>query len=182
MHRLLASLAFVALAALTALPGAADPATDAVRNAFVAFSHATSYHVNVQAQGKTVNGDVVPPDKYHFIVPPTELIVIGSYTYVKLNGAWRQFNAAGFAGFTAPLDRVKAMTASPDSVKVTDLGMKTVDGQSLHAYSVLSAGNNGASTVYIDGGGLPVRVDSSSGEIVRFSQFNSPAITIVAPV
>jgi hypothetical protein len=178
MHRLLAVLTLLVLAVR---PAFADPTTD-VRNAMIALGRATSYHINVTSEGRTMDGDVVNPGKMHLVVAPMEMIVIDKTTYVKMQGTWRQFSMPGADRMTAPIARVQNLAKSGEQAQVTDLGPKTVDGVALHAYLVKPA-DGSPSTVYLDDQGRIVRIESNEGgamSVVRISNYNAP-VTIEAP-
>ena len=169
MRRLLLAAALVVAVAAPAL---ADPAAD-VRSAMIAFAKLTSYHLNVQAQGRTIDVDMVIPGKTHIVTSGAEVIAIDGTTWVKAGGSWRQI-AFPFMGqltgmYQSALD---ALRNPSGDFAVTDLGMKNVDGESLHAYLVKGNGGDG-STVYLDRKGALARVDTSNG-FVRFSKFNAP--------
>ena len=165
------------------VPALADPTND-VKNAFVKLATASSYHVQIEAHGKTLEGDVAPPDKSHFVMPPMEMIMLGKTTYVKINGSWMQFAVPGVDKMFAGYQQVTSMAKTPENVSVTDLGMKSPDGAPLHAYSIKNTDSSTPAIVYVDGSGSAVRVDETSANgtsIIRFSNFNVP-VNIVAPI
>ncbi len=167
-----------------AAPALATP-TDDVKNAFIGFGQLTAYHFTIDASGKTSEGDVVVPDKMQMTIGPTKIVHIGTATWVQVNGHWMQMPGAAdsMGRMTGGLSTAQSFAADPKDVTVTDLGTKSVDGETLHLYSVLSKGNSTPSTVYIGSDGRVHRIDTeSSGKtsIVRFSLFNE-SITIAPP-
>jgi hypothetical protein len=180
-------LALVAMVAATTATVFADPTND-LKNAMINLSKATSFHVTASAQGHTMEGDIVRPNKMHITAGPMEMINIDQTTYVKMGGTWREFTMPGMDRVMAPINNVQAFAErakSNPNISVSDLGMKTVDGVSYHAYLVKDGdGSGSATTVYVDGNGYPARVDvtdSKGTQSVLFSNFNGP-ITIVAPI
>jgi len=176
LKRLLFALALVVFAAAPAL---ADPKAD-IANAFILFGKASSYHMSAAAKGRTLEVDSEKPDKMHVVSGPMELVKIGTTTWIKAGGAWRQFNFPGMDQITSAYSgALNVVQAPPNDVTVTDLGTKTIDGTPLHAYSVVE--KSGSATVYVDNGsGYPVRVETADGSSVTFSKFNS-AGPITAP-
>jgi len=169
VRRLLLAAARVAAGAAPAL---ADPAA-AVRSAMIAFAKLTSYHINVQAQGRTIDVDMVMPARTHIVTPGAEVIAIDGTTWVKAGGSWRQITFPFMGQLTGMYQSALDALRNPSGdFVVTDLGTKNVDGETLHAYLVKSNGGDG-STVYLDAKGALARVDTTSG-FVRFSKFNAP--------
>jgi hypothetical protein len=178
MKRLLLALTLVlALAA----PALADPVAD-VRGAMLALSRATSFHISATAtSGQDVEADFLPPAKAHFVAGPVEIVTIAGTTWVKLAGSWRQFAIPGMDHVTGFVQgTIDTMRNPPDDMTVTDLGPKSVDGATLHAYAVASKSGGYADTVYLDRGGLLARIDTPSAGVVRFSKYNQP-LTIDPP-
>jgi hypothetical protein len=174
-------LALVLLVAVAA-PAAADPKGDIIAAA-LNLSKATSYHMNITSQGHTVDIDFVPPGKMHMMAGPMEAITIPPATWVKFNGSWHQFTFPGVDRMTSlvqgTISGVKSASSSPDDVSVTDLGMKTVEGTPLHAYTVQNKSNTTVSTVYLDTNGMLTRVETGDA-VAKFTNFNAP-ITIEPP-
>ena len=65
-------------------------------------------------------------------------------------------------------------------VDAKDLGMRTIDGASLHAYSVTNPKSHKIDTVFLDNGGRITRVEGR-GAVITISKFNTP-MTIAAPI
>jgi outer membrane lipoprotein-sorting protein len=180
MKRLLCALALVVFSAAPAL---ADPKSD-VTGAMVTLGTAKSYHVMVNSHGQTGDIDMVKPDKMHVVFGPMEMIKIANASYMKMNGSWQKFSMPGVSErLTGMYEGVlKNATSHVDDLIVTDLGNKVVDGVPLHAYTLKNKDSTVApSTVYLDGKGMPVRMDTSDGTVVHFSKINDP-ITIDAPM
>ena len=173
------------LVTASSAPALATPADD-VKNAFVNFAQLSAYHLTLDANGKHGEGDVVAPDKMQLTIGPTTIVRIGTNTWVQVGGHWMQLQAAGdqMSRMTGGLSEAQSIAANPKDVTVTDLGMKTVDGETVHAYSVQSKGKSTPSTVYVGSDGRVHGVDTtdSQGKIstVRFSKFNE-TITIAPP-
>jgi hypothetical protein len=177
----------VLLAAILALSASsaalADPTGD-VQKALVAFGNASSYHIAVESpKAPKVEGDVSKPDRMHFTMGSSEMITIGGLTYVKAGGNWMRLPQAmpGMAG--AALTYVQNLASRPLDAPVEDLGTKSVDGKSYHAYKVSPTGGR-PTTIYVDGAGTVARIDVVEGDatsIVRLSNYNVP-VKIEAPV
>jgi len=177
--------AFV-LAASLAAPAFATP-TDDVKNALIALGQATSYHMVIESNGKTGEGDWVAPDKMEMTFGPTEIIRIGTTSWVHVHGQWMQLPASAAssmgAGATGGVTEAQSMAANAKDVTVTDLGMKTVGGATFHAYSVTQKGDSSPRIIYVGGDGRVARIEhatASGTSSISFSKFNQPA-TITAP-
>jgi hypothetical protein len=177
--------AFV-LAVSLAAPAFASP-TDDVKNALIALSQATSYHMVIESNGKTGEGDWVAPDKMELTFGPTEIIRIGTTSWVHVQGRWMQLPASAAssmgAGSTSGLTEAQGMAANAKDVTVTDLGMKTVGGASFHAYSVVQKCQTTPQIIYVGGDGRVARIEhatSTGTSSITFSKFNQPA-TISPP-
>lgn len=174
------------LAAAMAVPALADPAGD-VRNAFLKFADASSYHIAVSSsRGPAGEGDFVKPDRMHMMMGPAEMIALPDATYVKAGGNWMKLPRPMPNALGPTLDYVKGIsTGKPADLKVEDLGMKTVDGSSFHAYKV-EPKDAAVSTVYVNGDGYVARIDAvekgnGATSVVKFSNYNA-AIKIEAPI
>jgi outer membrane lipoprotein-sorting protein len=180
MKRLLCALALVAFSVAPAL---ADPKSD-VTGAMVTLESAKSYHVTVNSHGQTGDIDMVKPDKMHVVFGPMEMIKIANTSYMKMNGSWQRFAIPGVSErLTGMYEGVlKNATSHVDDLIVTDLGNKVVDGVPLHGYTLKNKDSTVApSTVYLDGKGMPVRMDTNENTVVHFSKINEP-IAIDAPM
>jgi hypothetical protein len=171
MNRLLLALT---LTLTTVTPALADPASE-VKNAMIAFANAKSFHVSADAAGRNVEADIVPPAKAHFVAGPFEMITISGTTWVKAGGSWNQFTIPGMDRITVFVNgAIDTVRNPPADMVVTDLGTRSIDGASLHGYTITNKAGTSPSTIYLNGSGLPVRVESSGGSVVRFSKFNAP--------
>lgn len=170
MTRVLLALALTLAAATPAL---ADPTAD-VKAAMISFANAKSFHITAEGGGKSVEGDIVPPAKAHFIAGPFEMITISGTTWVKAGGSWHQFAVPGMDKITFFVNgAIDTVRNPPADLVVTDLGTKAIDGSNLHAYTITNKAGTSPSTVYIDGGGMLARVENGTG-VVRFSKINAP--------
>ncbi|HEV8020824.1 MAG TPA: hypothetical protein VGP41_06140 [Candidatus Lustribacter sp.] len=171
MKHFLATLALVAFAAAPAL---ADPKSDLMA-AMMQFGKASSYHMDVAGKGRTMEADVVLPNKMHMTSAQFEMIKIDQTTWVKMGGKWQQFTMPGMEQIMGSVNSTLATTHPTDQMVVTDLGMKSPasGGPPLHAYTVTNEAGKSPSTMFLDGGRL-VEVDNTDGTMVRFSKFNDP--------
>lgn len=174
-------------AVVTAAAALATPSDDVV-NAFTEMASASSYHMAIQsAQGQTMDIDMVPPDKMHMLMGggKAEMIRAAGATYVKVNGNWMKLpmGMPQMDQQMGAVSYVQSVGRNPKQARVDDLGSKSVDGATYHAYKVTPQDGKPA-TLYVDGSGYPARIDVSEGKgtsIVRFSKFNAP-LTIDAPI
>jgi hypothetical protein len=170
----------LALVVLTMAPALADPLGD-VKAAFAKLAATKTYKISATPpNGPAVTGEVVNPDDSHMMIGPMEIIIIRNTTYTKMGGSWTKQTASASSGGASPM---ALATPGPDAV-VRDLGTKTVGGVSLHAYSMQKSPSAPVATVFIDGNGLPARIESAAARgnmVMQLSDFNAP-ITIVAPI
>ncbi|HEV3086829.1 MAG TPA: hypothetical protein VGX96_06340 [Candidatus Elarobacter sp.] len=183
MIRTTAAGALIALVTLSATPAYAD-ATGDVRAAMLRFAGLSSYEMTfvTGAHGGTM--DFVKPNSLHMTSGPFEMIRIGTTTYMKQGPrGWMKIHDTPGA---VPADfgnKIRDLANKPNAVSATDLGMKNVDGEALHAYRVTSDGGS-PTTVYIGRDGLPHRFQSSGGSgenVVKIGKFNAVA-PIRAPI
>ena len=185
MRRL--GFALVMIAAVAA-PAFADPAADTVKNSLLAFAKLTSYHATIDSSGKTLELDMVNPNKMHVTIGPIEAIMLDGAMYVKPQGSWMKIPTAASgmmgAAFMGAVDRAKS-AVTQENFTATDLGMKTVGGTSLHAYSVKSKDSSKPATMYMDSAGMLARIevtdDKGGTTAIVYSKFNAP-IKIEAPI
>jgi hypothetical protein len=171
-------LLVAALVAALTTQALADAQGD-VKNAMIQFSKLTSYHMTAHGLGKTIDADIVNPGKMHVVMGSMELIRLDTTTYVKINGEWRKFAFPGMDRLSGPAMTVQQLVAHKGDFVVSDLGPKTIDGATLHAYTV-KATEGPATTMYLDASGNLARADTGEG-YATFSKFNAP-ITIDAPI
>ena len=179
MRRLITCLIFT-FAVTTAAN--ASP-TDDVRQAMINLSQAHSFHMSMQINGMAIETDEVPPDRFHVTSSMFEMIMLPNAMYMKMHGTWTK--VPGQTGMNS-VDQTAALRSEmkSGSFTATDLGMKLVGGQMLHAYSVVSASSKKASTLYVNAQHLPARMefgDAKGAGAATFSNFNAP-VTINAPI
>ena len=176
------------LIAATAAPAFADAAADAVKHNLLAFTKLTSYHMAVDTKGKTIDVDMVNPNKMHVTIGSIEAIMLDDAMYVKPRGSWMKIPSAasGMAGaaFMGVVDRAKE-TVNQENFAATDLGMKTVGGASLHAYLVKNKDASKPATMYFDAAGMLARIeidgDKGGTTAIVYSKYNAP-MKIEAPI
>jgi hypothetical protein len=173
-------LACIALATTAVL---ADPVGD-ITAANAKFSTVKSYRTTfTQPDGKTMQVETINPDRTHVISPQMEMISIADTVYMRFGGrAWQKVPPSLASTTSNQASLQKLYGNLPTSTVVRDLGMKTVDGDSLHAYSVQRP-NEPVSTLYIGADGLPSRVEVTTARgtmSMHVYDYNAP-ITIVAP-
>jgi len=174
--------ALAALVTLTAVPAFASP-TDDVRAAMIKFASLSSYQVSFGSGGRTGTMDFVKPDSMHMRSSGVEMVRVNKITYMKMgpSSSWMKIPDSKGAGPGDIADRVRTMAKQANGVTATDLGMKSVDGETLHAYR-MKQNNSTQSTVYIANDGYVHRIDSGEKDgTVRFSKFNQIA-PIRAPI
>jgi hypothetical protein len=169
-------LTAIALVASTAAPVLADPTGD-IQNAMIAFTKLSSYHMEIATgTGQTIVSDYASPGRYHTIAAGTEAIIVGPTMYLKLNGAWQKL-----PGSMGPMtDYSKNITKHPRGIVVTALGPRIVGGAPLRAYRVVDTATHKPSTIFLDGSGRLVRMETGS-IVMTISRFNAP-VSIHAPM
>jgi hypothetical protein len=174
--RPIAASALSALLTLAAVPAYAN-ATDDVRAAMLKFAALSSYEMTFNSRGRTSTLDVVNPRSIHMSSEGMEMIDIGTATYMKMGGKWQKLpSSRGSSGMGFSMgDRIRTMMNKANGVTATDLGMRPMGGEVLHAYKMRqSDGTTG--TVYIGRDGLPHRFQGSGrDENVTLSKFNAVA-------
>lgn len=142
-----------------------------------AFVAAKSWHATEQfSNGRTVTVDHVAPDRWRIQPAPnvTELLVgdtvymvrSGKTTRVPIPGGMLRKTIDGF--YMAPVD---------DEIKQSarDLGMQSINGRTLHAYSFTTHGT--PVTMYVGSDMLPVVSvvkDPKVTTTITYSEFNAP--------
>ncbi|HEY0393171.1 MAG TPA: hypothetical protein VGD01_01625 [Candidatus Elarobacter sp.] len=174
MIRSIAAGALFAFLTLVAAPADAS-ATDDVRAAMLKFAALRSYEMTFGSGARTATADFVNPDSMHMSSQGMELIHIGTTTYMKMGGKWQKLPSSRGETPMGMADRVRKMASKANGVTATDLGMKSVGGETLHAYKMTqSDGTTG--TCYIGRDGLPHRLQGKSAdETVVISKFNAVA-------
>ncbi len=173
-----AAAGFILISLLLAgMPANAGP-TDDVRACMTKFASLNSFRISFEQRGQTGTMDFVRPDSYHMLGGAYEMVHLGNTSYVKMPGrGWMK--TVVNARRTTPVDFLDKVRAEAKSKRftATDLGMKNVGGESLHAYRLHYSNGESDNVLYVGSDGLPHRVDAERGQTVRFSNFNAvPAI------
>jgi hypothetical protein len=171
--KLVAAFALGALFTLAAGPAYAD-ATGDVRAAMVKFLSLSSYEMSYTSGSQSGTVDIVRPSSRHVRSATGEIISIGSDFYLKRgNSGWMKLPASQSASAVGLFENMESMGRKVNGATATDLGMKSVDGETLHAYRVTETGGH-QWTVYIGRDGFVHRVADVSGPHgVRYSKFNA---------
>ncbi len=163
------------LAAFAAVAAFAD-AYDDLMKVQMAFQSAKSYHGEEHfSNGRTTTVDYSAPDRWRIQPSPdvTEL-VIGNDVYMINKGRTMKMPFGGMIVRRI----IKSFTFSANGeIKQTarDLGMQSVDGQSVHAYSYVTHGT--PVTMYVGPDSLPVQSvvqDKKLTTTIKYSKFNEP--------
>jgi hypothetical protein len=172
---LVATIAFTMMCTGLAL---AD-GTSVLKNALVTTMKLPSYHMTMvtPVQG-TVEADVINPGRMHMTMKGAEIIVVGQTMYMKQGGAWRKY--PGVDVMQTQTDPFKKLAAEAGTYTVADVGMKVVGGVPMHAYRSTSLKNHNVATLYVDGGGRIVRMETGT-TVMTMSKFGE-AVSIVAPM
>jgi len=173
MNRLFAAIGLVVATAAPALANANDD----VKNAMTVLIKASSYHMDIAgAHGMLASADVENPGRSHTYSPEAESIVVNGTMYMKMHGTWQKL-PGNMGQMPSPADFTKSM--APNAFAATDLGPRLVGGVMLRAYNVTNTKKQ-SSTIYLDGSGRPVRIESDT-TVIRISKFNAP-MNIRAPL
>jgi hypothetical protein len=160
---------------IAAVPAYAD-ATGDVRAAMVKFSGLSSYEMSYTSGSQSGTVDIVKPSSRHVRSATGEIISIGSDFYLKRgNSGWMKLPASAGASAAGAFVNMETLgrKVSGSTATATDLGMKSVDGETLHAYRVRDSGRHDV-TVYIARDGFMHRADDVSRPgAVRYSKFNA---------
>lgn len=159
---------------------ASGNAYHALMNVQEAFLHARSWHATEHfSNGKTVTVDYSVPDRWR-IKPSqnvTELL-IGDSVYMVSNGHTTRLPFGGF--MVRKMITSVAFSARQDVQQPRDLGTRTLNGQSVHAYTYLTRGT--PVTLYV-ANGLPFESVVKNGDsttTIVYSKYNA-RIPIAAP-
>jgi hypothetical protein len=170
-------LVALVLVVATTAPAFADPGAD-LKNAMIAFTKLTSYHMEMRSAHGVVSADFVNPGRYHTFASKSESIVVNNTMYLKLNGAWRKYPVGSAVGLQPNF--TKTLASHHGDIVVTDLGSRIVGGAALHAYGVKNATTQKIETMFLDGSGRITRIETGT-TIISISRFNAP-MTIQAPI
>jgi hypothetical protein len=177
LNRFTAAGALVALVALVCGPAAASP-TDDVRGAMMRFADLSSWEISFDSGGRNGTMDFVKPGNLRMQSSGMEMVRVDRTTYMRMgpSAQWRKIpdtkssrNPMDFS------DRIRKMSQEANGISATDLGMKSVGGQPMHAYRMKDKDGQ-ASTVYIARDGYVHRIDNGgTGGTINFSKFNQVA-------
>ena len=172
MIRSIAAGALFAFVTLAAAPANAN-ATDDVRSAFLKFAALRSYEMTFGSGARTATADFVQPDSMHMSAHGMEMIHIGTTTYMKMGGKWQKLPSSRGETPMGMAERVRKLATEANGVNATDLGMKSIGGETLHAYKMTQKdGTTGF--CYIGRDGLPHRLrGKTADETVVISKFNA---------
>ena len=164
------------LVAAFVAPAFADAQSDLDRA--IATTEATkSYHMAMSSSAMSFQGDFVAPSAVHMTMRGMETINVNGKMYMRRgSGAWQSIPGAGFTDS----DMLQMFKTHRADFRAKDVGMKLVDGRSLHAYNVQNLKTGHPETVYLDGSGRIVRVDAPK-MTMRFSNFGE-SVRIAAPM
>ena len=165
------ALALATLFTCTAVPASAD-ATGDVRTAMIKLASLNSFRVTLP---KTGTMDYVRPNAMHMTGNGREMYMFGSTMYMKPPGRkWMKMENPG--GRNTPIvDWTRVTKDDAAKVSATDLGMRSVGGETLHAYRMTSK-TGSRSTVYIARDGFVHRVEGDRPDsALTFSMFNAVA-------
>jgi hypothetical protein len=174
---------FVALVTVAGTAAYAGPIDD-VRAAVLRLGGLSSYQMSFDTGARSMTMDIVKPNSMHMQTKAVEMISVGGSAYMK-SGAhgWIKLPSSTPQSMpTSPLtDWARVAMRDTKGVSATDLGMKSIDGEIVHAYRMTKDGKQ--STMYVGRDGLPHRIDSGTGAAhsVRFGKFNAVA-PIRAPI
>jgi hypothetical protein len=172
--RTIASAALAVCVVLAAAPALAGP-TDDVRNAMLKLAGESSYEMTFSGRANGMM-DIIKPDTMHMRMNDMEMMRVSNATYMKAGArGWRKLPDAMAAGVAQASDRMREIAKTPDAFTATDLGMRTVGGQPLHAYSVVQKDGT-KTTVYLGSDGRVRRIETGKDDTaVTFSKFNQIA-------
>ena len=166
MIRSTVACALVTLVTLAGAPAYASP-TDDVRAAMMRLAAVSSYQMSFGDGPKGGTMDVVRPDSMHMHVGSTEMIRIGSTTFTKRGSrGWIKLAAMPGTNPAMIADEVRAMSRDANDFSVIDLGMKSIGGETLHAYRLTQKKKGTQSTMYVGGR----RADPPDGRRTRGKQ------------
>ena len=149
-------------------------ATGDVRAAMQRFLSLSSYEMSSTSGSQSVTVDLVKPSSRHVRSARGEIISIGSDFYLKRgNSSWMKLPASASASAVGTFENMESLGRKVNGATATDLGMKSVAGETLHAYRVTETGGR-QWTVYIGRDGFVHRIASVSGPNgVRYGKFNA---------
>lgn len=169
-------IALVILVPMSALAGAYED----LAKVETAFQNVKSFHAVEQfSNGKSSIVDYVAPDRWRMQNSPKEAeLVIGNDVYIVSNGKTSRMPFGG--GIIRRVITHFSKFGDDNEIRETaqDLGMQTLNGESVHVYSFKSHGS--PATLYVGPDSLPVENVVKSGKhttTITYSEYNQP-ITI----
>ena len=151
-------------------------AHDDLTKAHAAFLNAKSWHADEHlANGRTVTVDYSAPDRWRVQPnPDTTELIIGNDVYMVRKGRATKLPFGG--GMIRKAIEGIGMPVKDDvKQSARDLGMQTLDGQSVHVYTYTTHDN--PVTLYIGPDSLPVQsvVNDKNGTVtIKYSKYNEP--------
>lgn len=167
--------AFVTLLFLMPLVTFASPYSDLLK-AKAAFLNLKSWQADEHfSNGKTTTVDYSAPDRWRVQARPDMAdVIIGHDIYLVHNGKATKLPFGG--GMIQKMVKRARFSVSEDvKQSIRDLGMQTLDGQRVHAYSFVSRGV--PVKVYIRSDSLPVEAivkNKKRTTTIKYSRFNAP--------
>jgi hypothetical protein len=175
------AVAIIVSAALAPTFARADAYDDLIKIQ-TAFLAAKSWHAEeLFSNGKTVVVEYSAPDRWREQPNPDSTeVIIGNDIYMIRKG---KSTKLPFGGDMIRKTIQNAGFSVKDDVRATakDLGMQTLDGHLVHAYSYTV--RDTPATIYVGPGMLPIQTvvqDKKGTTTIKYSKFNEP-ITIEAP-
>ena len=169
--------------------GPNDPAAmNAIRQAYMKLAEQRTWRMRMTSvsdnKTTTSNASFVQPDRFHVIADQFEQIYVGGAAYMKTDGKWQRLPLS-FGNMIEQYRKDPSLLES--SVRgATVVGKDTLDGRTHTVYRYYSstkiAGglvSGGAwSKLWVDGSGLPRRIDSESrGQALGFSSTSTSTVT-----
>lgn len=171
-----ATIILIALAILLPVSALAGPYEDLVK-VETAFQNVKSFHAVEQfSNGKSSIVDYVAPDRWRKQNTPTEAdVAIGNDVYIVSNGQTSRLPFGG--GIIRGAITHFSKFGNDNEIRETaqDLGMRTLNGQSVHVYSFKSHGS--LATLYVGPDSLSLENVVKSGKhttTITYSEYNQP--------
>lgn len=172
MLRLTVAGALLVLGILVAWPAYADATSD-VLSAMMKFGALSSYEISYGNGGFSGTIDIVKPNAMHMQAAGMEMIRIGAATYTKVGRDWQKIPEKYAGGDPSKMTDQVRTYASKTDFTATDLGMKTINGESLHGYKVQDSKSNTSMIWWVGSDGLPHAWETGSGDLMRVGKFNA---------
>lgn len=171
-----ATIILIALAILLPASALAGPYEDLVK-VETAFQNVKSFHAVEQfSNGKSSIVDYVAPDRWRIQNSPKDAeILIGNDFYTVSNGKVSHMPFGG--SLMRRIITHYSKFGNDNDIRQTaqDLGMQTLNGQPVHAYSFKSHG--ALATLYVGADSLPLENVVKSGKritTITYSEYNQP--------